>query len=167
MTPARVVYFIRHGEKATQGIGLNAQGIQRSKWLGKLFGPQSGYEVKYMIAQRPKVNGKRRRPLDTLRPLADELGLTVDTDCERDDFEGLAAKIKSYKGEGNILVCWEHKRLTDLALALGVHNPPAYPADRFDIIWTCEEPYHTISESKQMCPGLDVSQEWPELSEQV
>ena len=167
MTPARIVYFIRHGEKPTQGIGLNAQGIQRSKWLRKLFGPHSGYEVKYMIAQRPKANGKRRRPLDTLRPLADELGLTVDTDCERDDFEEFVAKIKSYKGEGNILVCWEHKRLTDLALALGVHNPPTYPKDRFDIIWTCEEPYRTISESKQMCPGLDVSQEWPELSEQV
>jgi hypothetical protein len=170
MVQARIVYFIRHGEKPAQGNGLNAQGIQRSKWLSKLFGPHSDYEVKYMIAQRPKANGKRQRPLDTLRPLADELGLTVDTDCERDDFEGFAAKIKGYKDKGNVLVCWEHKRLTDLALALGVHNPPTYPTDRFDIIWTCEEPYHTILESKQMCPGLDVGQEWPtqpELSGQV
>jgi hypothetical protein len=156
MTKGRVVYFIRHGEKPAQGKGLNAQGVERSKWLRKLFGPSNDYGVKHMIAQRPKTDGKRRRPYDTLQPLADELGLTVDIDCERDNFKGFVAKIKSYKGEGNVLVCWEHKRLTDLAAALGVHNPPIYPKDRFDIIWTCEEPYHAILESNQECPGLDV-----------
>jgi hypothetical protein len=158
MTQHRVVYFIRHGEKPVQGDGLNARGVQRSEWLGKLFGPSSGYGINYMIAQRPKANGKRRRPYETLRPLADELGLDVDIECERDDFEGVAAKIKSYKGKGNILICWEHKRLTDLAAALGVQNPAVYPTDRFDLIWTCEEPYHATSESKQKCPGLDVGE---------
>jgi hypothetical protein len=156
MPPRRVVYFIRHGEKPAQGNGLNAEGVRRSKWLSKLFGPSSDYRIKYLIVQQPKANGKRRRPYDTLQPLADELGLIVDTDCERDDVEGFVAKIKSYEGEGNVLVCWEHRRLTDLAAALGVHDPPLYPAGSFDIIWTCEEPYHTISESKQLCPGVDV-----------
>jgi hypothetical protein len=158
MTQHRVIHFIRHGEKPVQGDGLDAHGVRRSKWLRKLFGPSSHYRISYMIAQRPKADGKRRRPYETLRPLADELGLIVDTDCERDDFEGVAAKIKGYKGEGNILVCWEHKRLTNLAAALGVHNPPLYPKDRYDIIWSCEEPYQAISESKQRCPGLDVKQ---------
>jgi hypothetical protein len=158
MAPGRVAYFIRHGEKPAEGNGLNAQGVERAEWLGKLFGPSSDYGIKYMIAQRPKANGKQRRPFDTLRPLANELGLTVDIECGRDDFEGVAAKIKGYKGEGNILVCWEHKRLTDLLTALGVHNPPVYPTNHFDIIWTCEEPYHAASESKQRCPGLDVKE---------
>lgn len=80
----------------------------------------------------------------------------MDTDCERDDVEGFVAKIKSCEGEGNVLVCWEHRRLTDLVAALGVHDPLLYPAGSFDIIWTCEEPYHTISESKQLCPEVDV-----------
>ena len=158
MAQGRAVYFIRHGEKPLQGNGLNAQGIQRSKYLRKLFGPTSDFRVSYLIAQRPQPDGRQRRACDTLRPLADDLGLSVDTDCERDDFEAVAAKIQNYKGEGNVLVCWEHKRLTDIAAALGVHSPPRYPTKRFDVIWTCEEPYHTISESKQMCPDLDVQQ---------
>jgi hypothetical protein len=73
---------------------------------GKALWPSSDYGINYMIAQRPKADGKRRRPYDTLRPLADELGLNVDIECERDDFQAVAAKVKSYKGKGNILVCW-------------------------------------------------------------
>ena len=157
MTKGRVVYFIRHGEKPVQGNGLNAQGRQRSKYLTELFGPSSDYGVEYLIAQRPKRDGRQRRPYDTLRPLADDLGLTVDTACERDEIDAVVAKIQSYTGKGNVLVCWEHKRLSNIAAALGVLNPPRYPTERFDIIWTCEEPYQTISESKQMCPGLDVN----------
>lgn len=158
MSPGRIVYFIRHGEKPAEGNGLNAQGVQRSKYLEDLFGPRSDYGIKYMIAQRPKADGRQRRPYDTLRPLADKLGLTVDIECKRDDIESVAAKIKGFNKEGNILVCWEHKRLTDLAAVLGVHNPPVYPTDRFDVIWTCEEPYHSISETKQRCPGLDTQE---------
>jgi hypothetical protein len=158
MGRGRIVYFIRHGEKPADGNGLNARGVLRSKYLKTLFGPGSNYGIMYMIAQRPKADGKQRRPHDTLRPLADKLGLAMDIECGRDDFESVATKIKNYKGEGNILVCWEHKRLTDLAAALGVRNPPVYPTDRFDVIWTCEEPYHSIAESKQRCPGLDVPQ---------
>lgn len=156
MTQCRVVYFIRHGEKPAEGNGLNAQGVKRSKWLRELFGPGSDYRIKYMIAQKPKADGKQQRPYDTLQPLAGELGLAVDIEYGRDDFTGVANKIKGYKGEGNVLICWEHRRLTNLAAALGVHNPPVYPTDRFDIIWTCEEPYTAISESSQRCPGLDV-----------
>ena len=158
MTKGRVVYFIRHGEKPVQGNGLNAQGQQRSKYLTEHFGPSSNYGVKYLIAQRPKKDGRQRRAYDTLRPLADDLGLTVDTDCGRDEIDALVAKIQSYAGTGNVLVCWEHKRLSDIAAALGVPHPPRYPTERFDVIWTCEAPFHAIVESKQMCPGLDVNQ---------
>ena len=160
MSPAqamRTVYFIRHGEKPQEGNGLNAQGIQRAQYIRKLFGPDSEYKIDYILAQRPKKNGAQGRPFDTVRPLAEDLGLAVDTGCGRDDFDAVTTKIKQYTGSGNILVCWEHKRLTDLAVMLGVHKPPRYPTDRYDIIWTCEKPYDTISESHQMCPGLDVS----------
>ena len=157
MTNRRVVYFIRHAEKPVRGNGLDSDGRQRSKCLRRLFGPRSDYGIKYLVAQRPKEDGRQGRAYDTLRPLADDLGLTVDIDHERDEIDAVVAKIKGYKGQGNVLVCWEHRRLTNIAAALGVHDPPRYPKDRFDLIWTCEEPYGTISESKQMCPGLDVN----------
>jgi len=152
----KTVYFIRHGEKPSSGAnGLNAQGIQRAQYLRQHFGPESEYNIGYILAQRPKKDGRQARPYETVKPLAADLVLTVDTDCGRDDFEGFVKKVQDYKGKGNVLVCWEHKRLTDLAKALGVRDPPRYPTERFDLIWTCEEPYHAVVEGRMVCPGLD------------
>ena len=153
----QTVYFIRHGEKPPEGNGLNSQGMQRAQYIRELFGPNSEYKIDYILAQRPKKNGSQGRPFDTVRPLAEDLGLTVDTECGRDDFDKVTTKIKHYKGPGNILICWEHKRLTDIAAMLGVRDSPRYPTERYDIIWTCEKPYNTISETRQKCPGLDVT----------
>lgn len=50
------------------------------------------------------TDGKQERPYDTVEPLAEDLGLTVDTSCSRDDEDCVADVIKAYDGEGNILV---------------------------------------------------------------
>lgn len=52
---------------------------------------------------------------------------------------------------------WEHKRLADLADALGAaHHVDKYPSDAFDLIWTDEHPYKKItSVASENCPGLD------------
>ena len=75
-------------------------------------------------------DGKRARPLDTVKPLADQLGLKVDTSCDRDDPKCVKKAVKNYKGDGNILICWEHNALTDIAKKLGDDNAPTYPDDR-------------------------------------
>lgn len=49
------VYLIRHGEKPVDGgNGLNAQGEQRAQCLRKVFGPDSGFNIGKIIAQKPK-----------------------------------------------------------------------------------------------------------------
>jgi hypothetical protein len=49
------VYLIRHGEKpADGGNGLSAQGMQRAQCLKNVFGPNSSYDIGYIMAETPK-----------------------------------------------------------------------------------------------------------------
>ncbi|EJP67904.1 phosphoglycerate mutase family protein, putative [Beauveria bassiana ARSEF 2860] len=164
------VYFIRHGEKpADDGNGLSAQGLQRAQCLRSVFGASSDYDIGYILAQTPKSStykgytrswgtpshGKRQRPLDTVKPLAADLGLSVDTHCDRDDPKCVKKAVQNYKGDGNILICWEHKALTDLAEKLGAGNVEDYPSDHFDLIWVDEYPYSKINDIEtENCPGI-------------
>lgn len=74
-------------------------------------------------------DGSRARPLATVQPLATDLGLTVDTSCDRDDQECVADAVNGYSGSGNILICWEHDALTDIVEELGNNDAPSYPDD--------------------------------------
>jgi hypothetical protein len=101
-------------------------------------------------------DGSRKRPYDTVHPLAQDLGITIDTSCDRDDQSCVNKVVKNYGGSGNILICWEHDALHDIVKALGDDDAPDYPDDRFDIIWTDPPKYHSITdESSENCPGLD------------
>jgi hypothetical protein len=43
----------------------------------------------------------------------------------------------------------EHKRLPDIMSALGIDNPPTYPGDHFDLIWTVNVDDSTWTQSTQ------------------
>ncbi|KAK5807671.1 hypothetical protein VI817_001929 [Penicillium citrinum] len=146
-TASPTVYLIRHGEKPDDGNGLNAQGLQRAQCLRSVFGSSSQYNIGHIMAQTPKsstfvaskskiqintdvLDGKRQRPLDTVKPLAEDLGLTVDTSCDRDDSKCVKDVVKGYVGSGNILICWEHDALTDIVEELGDDDAPKYDDDR-------------------------------------
>ncbi|CAG8011064.1 unnamed protein product, partial [Penicillium nalgiovense] len=133
-----------------------AQGVQRAQCLRKIFGENSDYNITHIMAQTPKSNGKRARPHDTVKPLAEDLGLDVDTSCDRDDPDCVRDFIDDYDKEGNILICWEHDTLTDILETLGVDDAPHYPDDSFDLIWTLPAPYDEMSkDTYEDCPGLD------------
>ncbi|GFF48321.1 hypothetical protein IFM58399_08271 [Aspergillus lentulus] len=151
------VYLIRHGEKPSDGgNGLSAQGLERAQCLRNILGSASSYNIGYIMAQTPKSDGKRARPYETVEPLAEDLGLTVDTSCDRDDPKCVRDAVEGYTGSGNILICWEHDALTDIVDKLGDDDAPSYPDDRFDLIWTDPYPYSAITaETSEQCPGLD------------
>ncbi|KAJ5812656.1 hypothetical protein N7474_008957 [Penicillium riverlandense] len=150
------VYLIRHGEKPSNGsTGLSAQGLQRAQCLRSVFGASSDYDIGYIMAETPKKDGKRDRPYETVEPLAQDLGITVDTSCDRDDSKCVKDVVKDYNGEGNLLICWEHDALTDIVQELGDDNAPSYPDGRYDIIWTDPSPYSNIAaKTGENCPGL-------------
>ncbi|KAH6672359.1 putative phosphoglycerate mutase family protein [Halenospora varia] len=155
------VYLIRHGEKPpNDGNGLSALGQQRAQCLRGVFGNSSQYNIGYIMAQTPKSNGKRTRPLETVQPVAADLGLSVDTSCDRDDAPCVANVVSGLNARGfnkNILICWEHDNLSNLVAALGAANPPTYPDGSFNLIWTDPKPYSSVtSVTSEMCPGIDV-----------
>jgi hypothetical protein len=78
-------------------------------------------------------DGSRQRPYDTVEPLAQDLGLTVDTSCDRDDSKCVEQVVNGYTGSGNILICWEHGNLQDIVDALGDSDAPSYPDDRYNL----------------------------------
>lgn len=113
--------------------GLSAQGKQRAQCLRRVFGRGSNYNVGHVMAQAYKPSkmrdlkccqnhkmlrrgffffsflpqtkdGKRKRPYDTVEPVAKDLGLTVDTSCGRDDAKCVKKVVNKYKGPGNILI---------------------------------------------------------------
>ncbi|KAI5480701.1 putative phosphoglycerate mutase family protein [Pseudohyphozyma bogoriensis] len=152
------VYLIRHGEKPADGsTGLTAQGEQRAQCLINVFSTSSGYDIGYIMAETPSSSGKHDRPYLTVEPLAESLGLTVDTSCDEDDSSCVAKAVKAYAGNGpagSTLICWEHSELTDIASALGVDNPPDYPDDSYNLIWMIQDE-KLVSITSEDCPGLD------------
>ncbi|KAJ5609973.1 hypothetical protein N7510_006692 [Penicillium lagena] len=165
--------------------GLSAQGLRRAQCLRSVFGANSAYDIGYIMAETPKKgniinlqlfslfeqeyclqmslylltkigkDGKRDRPYETVEPLAQDLGITVDTSCDRDDPKCVKDVVEDYNGDGNILICWEHDALTDIVQELGDDNAPSYPDGRYDIIWTDPSPYSNITaKTSENCPGL-------------
>jgi hypothetical protein len=76
--------------------------------------------------------------------------------------------VRAYAGQGNVLVCWEHGVLAQIADALGVKGFAAssgwgggqggvkYPGERFDLIWMVPEPYDQIAAvESEGVPTLD------------
>ena len=109
------------------------------------------------LTNTPQTDGSCSRPLETITPLAADLGLTPNTSISRDDASGAAAAATAFPGPGNVLLCWEHGQLDLIAQALGVPAAEAqYPDDHFDLIWTVPAPYtNIVSVTSEGVPGLD------------
>ncbi|KAF9313290.1 hypothetical protein BG003_005442 [Podila horticola] len=150
------IYLIRHGEKPSNGgTGLNSDGEKRAQCLRKVFGASSKYNIGLIMAQTYKPDGSRMRPYLTVKPLAKDLGLTVDTKCDRNDPKCVKKAVGKYTGSGNVLICWEHDALTDIAKTLGDNTPPKYPDDVFGQIWTDLAPYADVKTiTEENCPEL-------------
>ncbi|KAN0092120.1 hypothetical protein V8E51_017967, partial [Hyaloscypha variabilis] len=156
-----IIYLIRHGEKPPKidgkdQDGLSAQGEERAQGLQVTFGPDSPYNIQYIIAEHPKKSGSRDRPYDTVLPLSEELGIKINKSIDRDDAQGAADAAKAYEGPGNVLICWEHGVLSKIVAALGVTEPVVYPGERFDIIWSVKYPYQTLQwDGSENVQGVD------------
>lgn len=88
------------------------------------------------------------------------LGIPLDHSCDRDDTSCAAKKIhratrphKDGRQGENLLVVWEHARLSDIARKLGVHGL-VYPSERYDVVFKLRHgKVHAIYSEE--CDGLD------------
>jgi len=144
-TPAQVL-IIRHGEKPSTGDDLSPQGQQRAQAYVHYFETNPDvldYGTPVAIyAMKASAGGEDEdlsfRPVETVTPLAQALGLQVQANYEKDDVQSLVSDIMSnpaYDGK-MVLICWEHKVIVDIAAQFGVSpTPNAWPGSVFDQVW--------------------------------
>lgn len=140
--PAQVI-IIRHGEKPARGNELNKQGWQRARALVDVFknNPQfnSFGPAVAIYAQKPKDSQGSLRPIQTVTPLAQSLGLTVDSYFLRTQQEQLANDIlHDHRYDDRMLViCWEHNAIPGIVAAFGYMDGPSQwdGDDVYDRAW--------------------------------
>lgn len=114
------------------------------------------------------------RPYETVQPLAKDLGVEFKTNIHINDAAGVARVVEEYRGTGNILICWEHHHLSDIAKAIGItgfapgsgwSGKVQYPDSRFDLVWVAPPPYDEITQVfSEDTPGSDAVPNSPQAN---
>jgi broad specificity phosphatase PhoE len=155
VAPGSLIMIIRHGEKpdgSNPGVdakgekddsSLTEVGWDRAHRLVGLFDPAEASPRPGLA--RPKViyaagsndEGEGQRTRETVQPLADRLGIPVNTSFGKGDEEALVEAVMSKPGP--TLISWQHGEIpaiTEAFPSVSPTAPAAWPDDRFDVIWT-------------------------------
>ena len=142
------VIFIRHGEKDDSSVNLSALGYARANELPNYFANSLPHIVKtptVLIAMKPGGSDSSNRPVETITPLSQALGLPISQDFTCDQIDKVIAQIVAVPADQTVLVCWEHHHLVRIAAGLGclvanwsVRNPLTGDdeSDCFDALWS-------------------------------
>ena len=147
-----MIMIVRHAEKPADdrpGVrpsgehdrhSLSVQGWTRAGALVGLFAPQHG-EPPTGLVQPEEIyatgheGGGSRRPVQTVTPLADRLGLDVHHHLLIGQEAELASRLTAHGRSA--LVAWHHEAIPNLVRAIGAAKfPTAWPDDRYDVVWT-------------------------------
>jgi len=135
--PAQII-IIRHGEKPATGNELNEQGFQRAQALVGFFKSNPLVTQYGAPAAIYAMAPGSLRPIETVTPLAQALGLTLHKDFTRDQLQPLVDDIMGnpdYAGH-MVLVCWEHRVIPAMAKTFGYDlAPQQWPDDDFYSAW--------------------------------
>lgn len=153
--PGTIIMIIRHGEKPVGPIpgidpsgrpdpgSLTLTGWDRARRLIKVFAPPTTTprpglaRPKAIYAAGANESGEGARTRETVAPLAQRLGITVNTTYGKGEEDALATDVASQPGP--TLICWQHGEIPALARAFPLvtpYPPSTWPDDRFDVIWT-------------------------------
>jgi hypothetical protein len=89
----------------------------------------------FLFATAPSNNSNR--PLETITPLSVALSLEINNKHKDGDYAKVAEDLltnSKYEGQ-NVLICWHHGQIPDLAAALKAQNIPPWPGTVFDRVW--------------------------------
>jgi hypothetical protein len=155
IAPTTLVMIIRHGEKpdgSASGVDANGNaddssltrtGWNRAQRLVDLFDPAQGSprtgvaRPTAIFAAGANGNGEGKRTRETVTPLADELGIPIDTTFGKGEEGALVKRVISWPGP--TLISWQHGEIPTIAQAFPSVTPApptVWPDDRFDVIWT-------------------------------
>lgn len=131
----------RKGDRSKES--LEVRGWQRAGALANLFVPANGYsqhpslvKPQFLYASKPLRRKGSRRPMETIAPLAEKLGVKINSEFQRSDVESMIEDVFACKGV--VLICWQREYIPEIAsLILGNKKvaPSEWPENRFDMIW--------------------------------
>ena len=135
-----LVILMRHAEKTGRlgDSGLSALGEARARALAADWPGFLGGDPDALIACRSTP--KSTRPVDTVQPLAQRLGLAINDRWGTQDYAAVAAAVgagRAYESR-RVLICWRHDALPQLAASFGV-AAPMWPDDLYDVFWLLED----------------------------
>lgn len=140
----RIIHVIRHGEKpkSKSDHTLNSTGLARAQALMGLFAPLDGvYRAGIYRPDRiyaSKGNTASMRPLQTVQPLAQRMGLSIITKFDVE--AAVSATAKELKAQtGVTLMSMEHSAIVAMCSKLGTSTPKipsSWDSSRFDMVWT-------------------------------
>jgi hypothetical protein len=152
----QVIMLIRHGEKPlpsrrAQGItangrrdkrSLTVEGWLRAGALAELFAPSRGDRPSAGLRRPDAVygagaqNGKSKRSIQTVKPLADRVGVDVVDRFAAGEEAQLAQDLADRPGA--TVVSWHHNSIHKIVKHLGEVTPAPprrWPHDRYDVVW--------------------------------
>jgi hypothetical protein len=167
-----VVMIIRHAEKpltpdVPHGVSIDGladrdsltpRGWQRAGALVGFFsGERKGVlrTPTHLFASRVVPESGSRRSFETLQPLSERLGLSIDTRFAKNELAELAAAVRATTGV--VLVAWEHHLIPALAnILVGDTSsaPQVWPDDCFDMVWVIDPGVGGATGSFQQVPEL-------------
>jgi len=153
--PAEVL-ILRHAEQPTHGsqVHLSAIGRARAAALPRLF-PARFAAPTVLFATR--ASKESNRPVETLQPLAQALGLRIDDRFPDEADAELASTILTGAGYAgaHILICWHHGTIPALAARLGaVHAPARWPDAQYDHVWQLRYGAGAVTFDDRLAPLL-------------
>jgi hypothetical protein len=159
--PAQVL-IIRHGEKPDTGNDLSSAGQERAQNLISYFEKNpdvTRYGTPVAIyGFGPGADDGSLRGIETVTPLADALGLKVQSQFTKNDLQPIVDEVMSkptYDGK-MVLICWEHKMIPALAHQFGADQAPDAWAgsDVYDQVWEIDFSGETVSNFKTFSEGF-------------
>jgi hypothetical protein len=142
-TPAQVI-LLRHAEKPypVEGSHLSEEGWERARSLGTYFEKDPDAtrfgKVAAFYAVRPDRPDGSVRSIETLTPASHALGVKINAGFRKLEVSALVQEIlKSSAFDGRtVVICWEHKRIPEIARTLGAKDAPEeWGGKVYDRLW--------------------------------
>ena len=135
---ATIVLVMRHAEKSPDlnDPHLTPAGVQRANSLAKYIPAQFG-KPDFIFATANSLHSSR--PLETVYPLSQTIGVPIDQNYADQDYGALANMLRGEEKyqDKSILICWHHGNIPSLLSALGAlagSYPDPWPNTTFNMI---------------------------------
>ncbi|KDR74812.1 hypothetical protein GALMADRAFT_249697 [Galerina marginata CBS 339.88] len=153
------LYIIRNAETDPASGNLSTTGLARaSNCLPNVFSKNSQYDIGLIISCKgDSKTSPCQATLKTTMPLAESLGLSIDSTCDSTGETASQYCLKqlmlnfSSSSSKSILLVWDENHFKTLRDEFGLRN---LPRDQPDAIFTLRNGIF-VSQTSQNCPGID------------